>query len=93
MAGSDRLGWDTVALAGRGIAAYSAAQLWMINEGKASVDPLRLADLVIEFGMAVEQLPELWERYSNGDIPDPEFQSSLEAIVEQLESWPGLERS
>ncbi|MGW5605152.1 hypothetical protein ACWEWI_03460 [Streptomyces sp. NPDC003753] len=93
MASSDRLGWDTVALAGRGITAYAAAQRWMITEGKVSVDPLRLADLVIEFGMAVEQLPDLWERYAQGAIPDSQFQASLEAIVEQLESWPDPQSS
>jgi hypothetical protein len=90
MASSERLGWEVAALAGRGVTAYAAAQLWMLNEGKASVGPMNLADLVIAFGTAVEQLPDLWQRYEQGALPEPQLRQSLQAVVEQLESWPAL---
>ncbi|ROQ36107.1 hypothetical protein EDD98_5189 [Streptomyces sp. PanSC19] len=75
-------------LAGRGIVSYSAAQLWMLREGKSSIEPLRLAELVIEFGEAVEQIPGLWDEYCTGLLNDQEFSERLEQIVTFMESWP-----
>lgn len=54
---------------------------------------MRLADLVIAFGTAVEQLPELRERYAQDALPESQLRESLQAVVEQLESWPGLPTS
>ncbi|MFE9876057.1 hypothetical protein [Streptomyces sp. NPDC005784] len=88
MASDDRLGWDAVSLAGRGIAAYAAAQIWMLRVGKSAADPMRIAELIEGFGSAVEQLPDLWSRFDSGRMSEVDLVAQLTEIVESLEAWP-----
>ncbi|WP_143098853.1 hypothetical protein [Streptomyces sp. yr375] len=91
MVSDGRLGWDAILLAGRGIAAYAAAQAWMLRVGKSVPDPMRLAELIEGFGSAVEQIPDLWIRFDEGRISEVDFVMQLTEIVEYMEAWPGDE--
>ncbi|MFJ4616744.1 hypothetical protein [Streptomyces sp. NPDC088812] len=91
MASDGRLGWDVVVLAGRGISAYASAQLWMLRDGKTSVDPIRLADAIEEFGLLVEKASDLWSDYDDGKMSEADLLVRLDAVVHQLEVWPGAD--
>jgi hypothetical protein len=87
MASGDRLLWSTVRVAARGMVAYAEANDWMLKEGKASADPLWLADCMYEFGDASEQLRPLWSRFLAGQVDETELVNVLEKVVVRMENW------
>ncbi|MEU6168719.1 hypothetical protein [Streptomyces tanashiensis] len=89
LASDDRLGWDAIALAGRGISAYASAQIWMLEEGKSAADPMRLADLIEDFGTSAERIPDLWSRFDDARTSEANLVLELEEIVAHMEAWPG----
>jgi hypothetical protein len=91
MASDDRLGWDAVSLAGRGIAAYASAQIWMLRVGKGAADPERIVEAIEGFGSAVEQLPGLWSRFDDGTMSELELVRRVTELVQFMEAWPGDE--
>jgi hypothetical protein len=88
MASDDRLGWDAVSLAGRGITAYASAQIWMLRVGKGATDRERIFESIESFGSAVERLPDLWGRFGDGRMSESDLVRQVTEIVEFMEAWP-----
>ncbi|CAM3244371.1 hypothetical protein [Stackebrandtia soli] len=84
----ERLGWDVVSLAGRGIAAYASSNVWTLDVGKRSADPYRLGALLIALGLSIELLMDLWKAFDDGVLSREDFVARLTEIVEFLEAWP-----
>jgi|GEM_PF-4741456 len=74
-------------LARRGVAADSGTTRWMLEEGKPLWDPYRLADALIESIEIIDRLVELWRRFDAGVVPSDQFDSDLEFLVVELETW------
>ncbi|CAM3243215.1 hypothetical protein [Stackebrandtia soli] len=91
MLGDERVGWDVVSLAGRGIAVEASSNVWMLNVGKRSVDPYRLGALLIAFGVTAERIPDLWKAFDDGVLSREDFVARLTETVEFLEAWPDIE--
>ncbi|MDV9192931.1 hypothetical protein R6L23_32785 [Streptomyces sp. SR27] len=88
IAGDNRVSWQAVKTAGRGISADASATLWMLDEGKASTPGLELVDLLLRQGELVDELVELWSTFDGGGVTPADFEARLDGVVAALERWP-----
>ncbi|MGW2649038.1 hypothetical protein ACWC2T_29975 [Streptomyces sp. NPDC001393] len=82
--------FSVVELAGRGITADAAANRWVLEVGKPSLDGYTLSDKMIELGELEDQLVELWQECGTGEVDAAAFETRLAEIVEAMEKWPSL---
>ncbi|MEV8624385.1 hypothetical protein [Streptomyces sp. NPDC051079] len=88
VAADDRTPFAVVELAGRGVTASAAANRWVLEVGKPSLDGFTLADKLIEFGEWEDRLVGLWQAFGRGKVEMTDFQAELAQIVQALERWP-----
>lgn len=82
--------FSVVELAGRGITADAAANRWVLEVGKPSLDGFTLSDKLIDFGGREDRLVELWQEYGAGEVDVAAFESRLAEIVTAMETWPSV---
>ncbi|MFF2306065.1 hypothetical protein ACFVVP_26615 [Streptomyces sp. NPDC058128] len=88
VAADNRTPFAVVELAGRGVTASAAANRWVLEVGKPSLDGFTLADKMIEFGEWEDRLVGLWQALGRGKVEMTDFQAQLAQIVQALEKWP-----
>ncbi|WP_354637133.1 hypothetical protein [Kitasatospora camelliae] len=88
VASEARVPFPVVELAGRGVTAGAAANRWVLEVGKPSVDGFTLADKLIEFGEWEERLVGLWQAFGRGEVEMTDFEAQLAQIVTAMEGWP-----
>lgn len=86
MVASETLRWPTVSLAARGIKVDADSNTWMLTAGKTSGDPFWLADRIIDYGQACEEIAPLWGRFLAGEIEAVEFEQALDRLVTRMEA-------
>ncbi|MEU1439359.1 hypothetical protein ABZ438_35600 [Streptomyces sp. NPDC005786] len=87
VAAHPKVPFSVVELAGRGITADAAANRWVLEVGKLSLDGLALADKIINFGEREDELAELWQEYGTGEVDAAAFETGLAEIVAAMEQW------
>ncbi|WP_152627902.1 hypothetical protein [Streptacidiphilus neutrinimicus] len=77
-------------LAGRGIVADAAANRWVLEVGKPSLDGFTLGDKMIDLAGWGDGLVDLWQRFGDGVIDVVAFEAGLAEIVAAIEEWPSV---
>ncbi|CAM3244407.1 hypothetical protein [Stackebrandtia soli] len=85
------LGWDGVAIAGRGIAAYAAVQLRIAEARERSAGPDQFAGLRESLKSIMDPLPGAWRWFDEEAISWEDFMALLTETVERLEAWPSCD--
>ena len=90
VAAHPRVPFTVVELAGRGIAADAAANRWVLQVGKSSLDGFTLGDKMIDLAGWGDGLVDLWQRFGDGAIDAVAFEAGLAEIVTAIEEWPSV---
>lgn len=90
VAAHPKVPFTVVELAGRGITADAAANRWVLEVGKPSLDGFTLADKLIDLGEREDQLVDLWQALGNGEVSAAAFETRLAEIVAAMEKWPSV---